>query len=754
MTGLITSIFAHIDMGIYFLVTKLFNLIFYIADVNIFKDTAIQGFTTRVYVILGVVILFKIIISCVQYLINPDQMSDKEKGFGSLIQKTIISIALLALVPTIFKFAKGFQREIASAIPAIILNANIQTGGVDTVYNEQVGYFMSFTVLTSFIEAKENVNVSDAPISNFNSFKDNIVSGCGWSGFESSCKYNYQWYFSIPCGIFMLYILLSMGLDVAIRTIKLGLLEILAPIPIASYIDNKKSFDKWKDLSIKVYLDLFVRLIVIYIVIYVINIIASGEISFGSAPTGYQPFIVIYIILALLMFAKSAPKFICDILGIDSKGEGIGEMFKPAWSRVNKSPAGDLFGTARAIANTAESNWRTQKGRFQGQGKWNTTGARLRALGSAIAGGTSAARHGLSTVGQGKGWRNVMESANQAVVAKRDKKIDLEDNVLNTNVPKYIQDENGNRVLNPEYYDRSMARKDKRLAQIGVMSSSKINEMQSKGITEARGSIDAIHAHALKKEEDYKGVVRTTRKEGEFGYFTNGDGEVVAANNISLAMARRMASIKEGEYYDDGKTQERKLRILNQANISLRDAQSAYTSALGKLKSSPETVEYQVEVEKCKANFERCQQQLFDLKNDVNLGKARATAETGAEWDAIVRVYEKNTRTPVFAELLKSRDPDAIVKLEKQIQDVVALSTNSAAKKRFADDFGGIEKLLSELRNKGVNSKGQEVYDVSPEVLDKLKKALEDLQGESNREGMLAQQRAERVAKVQKNSDK
>ena len=92
-------------------------------------------------------------------------------------------------------------------------------------------------------------------------------------------------------GAFLIYVLVTVALKIAIRAIKLSLCEILAPIPIVSYIDpktSKQSFDKWVETSIKTYLDLFTRLAVVYFIIYVFTLLFTSQ---NSGLTKFQELI-------------------------------------------------------------------------------------------------------------------------------------------------------------------------------------------------------------------------------------------------------------------------------------------------------------------------------------------------------------------------------------------------------------------------------------------------------------------------------
>ena len=128
--------------------------------------------------------------------------------------------------------------------------------------------------------------------------------------------------------IFILVMLVSFTIDVAVRSIKLALLRLLAPIPIISYMNPNGKGDEamksWTGLVTSTYLDLFMRLALIMFVIFIAQNIIDGGISLGingDGPIGIMS--IIFIILGLFMFAKKAPKFIYDVLGIKGEPGGL-----------------------------------------------------------------------------------------------------------------------------------------------------------------------------------------------------------------------------------------------------------------------------------------------------------------------------------------------------------------------------------------------------------------------------------------------
>ena len=126
----------------------------------------------------------------------------------------------------------------------------------------------------------------------------------------------------------MVFCLLGFCVDIAIRAIKLAVLRLIAPIPIISYINPKSSengsFANWVKMVTTTYLDVFIRLSIIYFVIFIINSIIKNGIDINMVDPIISGFTVIFIIVGLFFFAGQAPKFIKDALGLKNVMGNVG----------------------------------------------------------------------------------------------------------------------------------------------------------------------------------------------------------------------------------------------------------------------------------------------------------------------------------------------------------------------------------------------------------------------------------------------
>ncbi len=328
--------------------TLFYQLIIFFYDIFIRLGTAeilttsqVEKIYSRVTLLLGVFMLFKLSFSFVQYLINPETMSDKNKGAGKVITKAVIVVALLGFTPFIFRQAYNLQNALveSNVLGKIILGTSSANDDVSNFGSKLASYtFFSFY---SFYDGEEceaaDIEDMQDEVELNHSFE--LANDCLN---EKGKSEKFAVYFPglgllcLAVGIFLLYIILSYCISVGMRTIQLAFLQLIAPIPILSYLGEDKdgAFSKWVKRCISTFIDLFIRIAIIYFVVYIINLLISDSDSYywllasTGNPTGRtKKWLIIVIILALLMFAKKAPELIKEILpqGI---GSNIGFGFK------------------------------------------------------------------------------------------------------------------------------------------------------------------------------------------------------------------------------------------------------------------------------------------------------------------------------------------------------------------------------------------------------------------------------------------
>lgn len=401
INDLIRSIFALIDRVAYWLLGIMYEILFNVASADIFSNATIKNFYGRIQLILGVFMIFKLAISIIQGILNPDSFTDKKSGFGNIITRIITAIVLLAVLTPINIPAARNEYEIQlnnngllfgtlyslqdrilenNTLGRLILgttdNATAGSTSDGTVSGsdkqgerlaESADIFTS-TILKGFVrinlkeksqlngqepdETKashricENINQETldaytALDADPNQILSLVNASCEYEGGGFSdvlgffkrlagkdrYVFAYMPVVSTAVAVLFIYILLGEIITIAIRSIKLAVLRLIAPIPVISYIQPSKdggAFGAWTKALISTYLELFLHLAVIYFVIFLIqDMIVNGiVINTGSGIIGIISMIFIWV--GLFFFIRQAPKFIMNVLGVKGGGSNLG----------------------------------------------------------------------------------------------------------------------------------------------------------------------------------------------------------------------------------------------------------------------------------------------------------------------------------------------------------------------------------------------------------------------------------------------
>ena len=109
------TLMGEIIALIFSLIEYLYSVFIYLSKAQILENDFIQSIYSKVGMILGVFMMFKLLFSLIQSLIDPNKFTDKKNGFSSIILRTVFSIALLGLTPAIFREAFKLQNTIVGS---------------------------------------------------------------------------------------------------------------------------------------------------------------------------------------------------------------------------------------------------------------------------------------------------------------------------------------------------------------------------------------------------------------------------------------------------------------------------------------------------------------------------------------------------------------------------------------------------------------------------------------------------------------
>lgn len=410
----ILALFSVLNLGIYKLVRSTFSLIINVSKVT-FDDTLLGNFETRMYIVIAIYMLFRLAFSLISSIVNPEKLLDKQTGMQKIIPRTIISLAMLIMMPTIFSFAIDAQNTIVAFVPRVILGKEVDTsdsGVLDTAESIAAMALSAFITLNPGCTANgvtEDSPEVDVQVSVGTIWEAIDMASEQCDGQRKVFKYEFSFLVSLVVGIVLVVVLLSYSVDVSVRTIKLGLLQILSPIPVISYIDPKSeksgAFGNWLKECISTYTELFIKLGVLYFALFLLGNLSSSSVSLFNIPNGGL-MVRTMLIIGVFMFMGSAAEFICNIIGI-KYNKGSGGLFK------GLAGIGAAVGIGAATLSAARTNYRGNLKSQEARGKQPNKG---KAIASAIMGGfvgAGTASHAAAT-SKGNKW-----SATQNAINKR-----------------------------------------------------------------------------------------------------------------------------------------------------------------------------------------------------------------------------------------------------------------------------------------------------------------------------------------------
>jgi len=284
-----------------------------------------DAFTGRIYAIISIAMIFIFAYRLILYILDPDGKYAPSTKSSQLIKRTILSVVLVIIAPVIFKYMGAFQYHVVSnnTIPNIILGTE---GGNRYIDNGKqlamitlMGFYhpknTSYNTFVHNVELPENGDISEV-CDKIIVPADQLGDGCegkagtngnstvcgawreamwSWCNDEKAITPNrllvnkdirksigddegaeYLWIICTAGGCLVIYFLVSYCISIGTRAVRLGFLEIIAPIPIMlRMFDPDKNFKPWMDEMKKTYLELFLRIAIIAFVIYMCTLVPT-----------------------------------------------------------------------------------------------------------------------------------------------------------------------------------------------------------------------------------------------------------------------------------------------------------------------------------------------------------------------------------------------------------------------------------------------------------------------------------------------
>ena len=401
---LLIMLVIWINALIYDLAAFLFEIFYTVAEARIFTSADYTRIANSVYLVIGVVALFIISYALLRAIIDPDAASKGNYSAGKIIPNIIISVGLIAFVPVIFNNAYKAQSAVISSgvIPNIIFGGDVSGNTVneDGTFSIKktgrqmandvfIGFFVPIdqsvnsTNLTSFYQSIEVSHcwlaACEEDVFTFYDAKEAVVNrnksftlygefAGSMHGKSDEHKIDYNFFLQFVCGCFLVYVIANFCIDMAVRSVKLGYFQIIAPIPILTIMlpGQKKIFDNWLKNTISTFLDIFIRIAVIYLGVLLINKLPNlGDAWTQSATDANLRFNFwarALLIVGILIFMKQAPKLISDIFGLPSGSFKLGIKDKLGEMAFVGDKTKELLSSAQGAATGAlGAGWTSHK---------------------------------------------------------------------------------------------------------------------------------------------------------------------------------------------------------------------------------------------------------------------------------------------------------------------------------------------------------------------------------------------------------
>lgn len=380
VVGALRELIYNLSAFVYQIIIYLYKIFEKLCSARILDSEILDSMASRVGVILGIIMLFMTMFSVVQLVLEPEKLTDKEKGVGNIVKKILIVIVMLGMSSSVFSLMYGVQKTI---IKSGIINKFLLPYELTEDAEENFGGLLASNLFTAFFDLHERYKVDGIDGNEegiqtcVNSLRGEIIAyGTFSQGLtcinnkDSNDNYyvDFNWILLPIVGAFAVYFIFSYCLSVGMRTFQLTVLEVISPMAIVSYLSPKKDtmFQKWWKIYFSTYVDVFIRIAIINVSVFLIGVIFDANMSgtfwesVGGKTTEWytNTLLTVFIIISLLMFAKKAPDLLKELFpGAPSK---LGFGITPPKKLLDNMAGADLIkrgygaarvGTGRIIGN-------------------------------------------------------------------------------------------------------------------------------------------------------------------------------------------------------------------------------------------------------------------------------------------------------------------------------------------------------------------------------------------------------------------
>lgn len=439
--------------SIFKLVNSAYRIFLALAEADIFENAEFDIITKNMYEILSIVMLFALAYGILVKIVDPENSKSGVDG-KKILQKLVMAIVLLALIPSIFSFMFGLQEAIlkSNVLNSIFTGSsnvgaqNIQNAGNvmavnsfkpfftpnvnnDTNPEDARGIIKNHTEYGVTLDNQESYGCkkNECTLADVDTFAEKTGDFGFYQAFAANInegEVDFQWLIALVVGGFLVYAMISFCFDMALRVCKLAFFEIIAPIAIFCNVIPKMEdvFKKWLSNTTKTFISVFTRIIVMNFGVYLISIIVKNvDLGLDNPGNWFLNLIAkCFLILGIVMFMRQAPKLLSDLFGFGDGDMKLGIKDKLKSSGAFAAGAAIGAGTTGLVKNAVNAGQN-----FKKAPKDKKFGAVVKGIGSTLAGGASGFTKGVwyaKDAGSGKDMKNALNKAADATVENRNKR--------------------------------------------------------------------------------------------------------------------------------------------------------------------------------------------------------------------------------------------------------------------------------------------------------------------------------------------
>lgn len=335
----------------------LYKTFYALASAELFSADEIQKFASNIYILISVIMLFAFGVKLIEAIVNPDLLADTKKGTAGVFKRAIIALGLIVFIPYGFNKIYDIQSSFLNSNffeKLIIGNTSINNYSNSNCSDVSAGQIMAGTALHQFLYPQDYSNVVITEENESIAEEYNEIMVCDISKLEDfgdvinekdGGKYTFHFdgLFALGTGIFLIYELVILCIDTALRLVKLGFLQLIAPIIVSAYIfTGADNLVKYLREVGSTFAQIFVRVAAFAFYILVLSKIESviGKIGSEAGKWG-----TIFFLIGALQFVQLVPNLLGSLFGmnIQNKGgikgrlgemAGVGGLAQKAWHAI------------------------------------------------------------------------------------------------------------------------------------------------------------------------------------------------------------------------------------------------------------------------------------------------------------------------------------------------------------------------------------------------------------------------------------